>query len=361
MAGHDTLAGMADLLSAPDAVELLQGLQAGRGDAGAAVGEPVVVVDLDAGVPMAGLQPPPGWPGVVIAVSQASSAPAAPRGPDVLISAATNPPRPWVGGGLDAALAVEDAVRRNPLAATTLAQVLRAGLTLDAGGALTVESLAYSTLQAGPEHRHWLTNRRRRATDERPDPAVRLERRGDALWLILNRPERRNAYSARMRDELVAALEVPAFDPSIETVHLAGAGPNFCSGGDLAEFGALPDPATAHSIRTQRSAGWRISQLASRVTVHLHGACVGAGIELAAFAGMVEATEDATVALPEVGMGLIPGAGGTASLPRRIGPARTAWLGLTGVRLDAPTALRWGLVDRLVPGGLDAHGWSGAK
>jgi enoyl-CoA hydratase/carnithine racemase len=255
-----------------------------------------------------------------------------------------------VSGGLEAARAVEAAVRRNPIAATTLAQVLRVGVTLGVGGALTVESLAYSALQAGPEHRRWLETRRPRQVDERPDPAVRLERRGDQLWLILDRPERRNAYSARMRDELVAALEVPAFDASIRGVHLAGAGPNFCSGGDLAEFGALPDPATAHSIRTQRSAGWRISQLGDRVTVHLHGACVGAGIELAAFAGTVEATEDATVALPEVGMGLIPGAGGTASLPRRIGPARTAWLALTGARLDAPTALGWGLVDRVVTG-----------
>jgi enoyl-CoA hydratase/carnithine racemase len=266
-----------------------------------------------------------------------------------------------VGGGLEEARVVEAAVRHNPVAATTLAQVLRAGVTLGVGGALTMESLAYSTLQSGPEHRHWLETRRVRAADGRPDPAVRLDRRGDNLWVTLDRPERRNAYSARMRDELVAALEVPAFDPSIRAVHLTGAGPNFCSGGDLAEFGALPDPATAHSIRTQRSAGWRISQLANRVTVHLHGACVGAGIELAAFAGTVEATEDATMALPEVGMGLIPGAGGTASLPRRIGPARTAWLALTGVRLDAPTARRWGLVDRLVASGLDAGTPSGAK
>jgi enoyl-CoA hydratase/carnithine racemase len=356
--GHDTLARMTDLLSVPDAVELLEGLQSGRGDAGAAVGEPVVVVDLDAGLPTgaeaaARLEPPPGWPGVVIAVSQAHAVPPAPRGPDVLVSAAPDPPRPWVSGGLETARAVEAAVRRNPVAATTLAQVLRAGPTLGVGGALTVESLAYSTLQAGPEHRQWLETRRARAVDGRQDPAVRLDRRGDTLWLTLDRPERRNAYSARMRDELVAGLEVPAFDPSITAVHVAGAGPNFCSGGDLAEFGALPDPATAHTIRTQRSAGWRISQLADRLTVHLHGACVGAGIELAAFAGRVEATADATMALPEVGMGLIPGAGGTASLPRRIGPARTAWLALTGVRLDAHTAHRWGLVDHLVPDGFD--------
>src|SRR6202035_1667131 len=127
-----------------------------------------------------------------------------------------------------------------------------------------------------------------------------------------------NAYSARMRDELVADLQMAAHDSTITSVHLRGHGPNFCSGGDLAEFGTRPDPASAHTIRTQRSAGWWIHHLQPQVTVHLHGACVGAGIELAAFAGAVEATEDATMSLPEVSMGLIPGAGGTASIPRRI-------------------------------------------
>jgi enoyl-CoA hydratase/carnithine racemase len=92
-----------------------------------------------------------------------------------------------------------------------------------------------------------------------------------------------------------------------------------------------------------------MSELGPRVTVHLHGACIGAGIELAAFAGTVEATEDTTVMLPEVGMGLIPGAGGTVSIPRRIGTARTAWLAITGLRLSAPVAARWGLIDRLLP------------
>ena len=79
----------------------------------------------------------------------------------------------------------------------------------------------------------------------------------------------------------------------------------------------------------------------------VHGACVGAGIELPAFAGRVVASRDAWFALPEVAMGLVPGAGGTVSLPRRIGAQRTAWLALTGRRIDAETALAWGLVDEL--------------
>ena len=81
----------------------------------------------------------------------------------------------------------------------------------------------------------------------------------------------------------------------------------------------------------------------------MHGACVGAGTELPAFAAHVLARPDATFQLPEVPMGLIPGAGGTVSLPRRIGRQRTAYLAITGSAIDAATALAWHLVDRIEP------------
>ena len=71
----------------------------------------------------------------------------------------------------------------------------------------------------------------------------------------------------------------------------------------------------------------------------LHGACIGAGIEMTAFAKRVVARDDAFFALPEVGFGLVPGAGGTVSIPRRIGTHRTALLGLSGQRIDAALAL----------------------
>jgi enoyl-CoA hydratase/carnithine racemase len=90
-----------------------------------------------------------------------------------------------------------------------------------------------------------------------------------------------------------------------------------------------------------------MSSVAERVRVEVHGACVGAGIELPAFAARVVAHPAAFFQLPEIGMGLIPGAGGTVSLPRRIGRQRTAWLALTGSRLDAPTALAWNLIDEV--------------
>ncbi len=74
---------------------------------------------------------------------------------------------------------------------------------------------------------------------------------------------------------------------------------------------------------------------------------MGAGVELPPFAGRVVARADATFRLPEVGMGLVPGAGGTVSIPRRVGRQRAAWLALTGSAIDAQTALDWGLVDAI--------------
>ena len=105
------------------------------------------------------------------------------------------------------------------------------------------------------------------------------------------------------------------------------------------------DPATAHLVRLQQSAGRSIAMLADRVTAHLHGACIGSGIELPAFAGTVVAAPSARISLPEVSLGLVPGAGGTVSIPRRIGRHRTALLALTGEVIDAETAHGWGLVD----------------
>ena len=81
---------------------------------------------------------------------------------------------------------------------------------------------------------------------------------------------------------------------------------------------------------------------------HVHGACLGAGVELAAFAGRVVARREASFGLPEVPLGLVPGAGGTASLPPRIGRQRTAQLALTATPIDTALAIEWGLVDEIV-------------
>ena len=240
------------------------------------------------------------------------------------------------------------AVRRTPLAALAVVQLLRHNEHLDIHEGLIAESLVYSTLQAGPEFSTWLGERPPpRSRNPNPEPAVLVRRAGDRLHLTLNRPEKRNAFSVAMRDGLVEGLRVAIHDPSIAEIVLAGVGPAFCSGGDLDEFGSFPDPVTAHAVRSTRNPARSLAECGSRVSAKVHGACVGAGVELAAFAEHVTAAATATFQLPEVAMGLVPGAGGTASLPRRIGRQRTAYLALSGRAIDAATAADWGLVDEL--------------
>jgi len=246
--------------------------------------------------------------------------------------------------------AVDDlvaAVEANPGASRVLVDVLRATEGLDVASALVVESLAYSALLAGPEAAAWLASRPAPRARAFAGPPVRVARDGSVLRIHLARPENRNAFSAAMRDALVEVLVVAEVDPTVEAVELAADGPAFCSGGDLDEFGTAQDVVVAHEVRTRRSVGAVLARLAPKVTVRVHGACVGAGVELPAFAGRVVATADATFRLPEVAMGLIPGAGGTVSLPRRIGRQATARLALSGAVLDAEAALRLGLVDEL--------------
>ena len=244
---------------------------------------------------------------------------------------------------------VRASAERCPLAASTLVQLLRLGRTLDIHERLVAESLAYSTLQGGPEFAAWLAGRRNRALTHAvtEGPGVFTRREGARLRLTLNRPQKHNAFSSQMRDALAEGLAIALADDSVEEIVLDGAGPSFCSGGDLDEFGSSPDPATAHAVRSARSPARLLSLCANRARAEVHGACVGAGCELPAFCRRVRAREDAFFQLPEVGMGLVPGAGGTASLPDRIGRQRTAWLALSGSRIDAGTALQWGLVDEI--------------
>jgi hypothetical protein len=258
-----------------------------------------------------------------------------------------------VVGDADAAAEVVAAVDAHPLAATALALHLRASEPLGVEDALVAESAVYSMLQAGPEHRRWLDGRdvagRRREGDDGERARLERDRDGDRVTITLARPAVRNAVDAAMQRALVDAFLVAAEDGAAEVVVRAD-GPVFSAGGDLREFGSLADPASAHLLRLARSPARALHRLGARSTVHVHGACHGAGVELPAFAHRVVARPDTTFALPEVAMGLVPGAGGTVSIPRRIGRHRAAWLALTGRTIDAPTALAWGLVDAVDDG-----------
>lgn len=311
-------------------------------------GTPVLSIDLAAGVAPAARAPG----SILIGVDRQGELPALLIDDyDVLLTSAAAPPRGWVtlpAASLDAEVALLEAkARARPLAASTLAQVLRSGATLPLPDALVLESFAYSTLLAGPEFRAWREANPPRLQPPVTGPRVRLTRDDGVMTVHLTHPERLNAFDARMRDELVEALRAVADDPTVTGVVLRGDGPGFSSGGDLAEFGAAPDPATAHAIRSLRSPARLVHRLRARTTAVLHGACIGAGIEVPAAAGRVIAHPETWFRLPEVGMGLIPGAGGTATIPRRIGRHRTLYWALADRRLDVATARDWGLVDAI--------------
>ena len=212
------------------------------------------------------------------------------------------------------------------------------------------ESLAYSTLQSGPEFARWLAERgpahRPCTSPIRCRPTATATR----LRVRFNRPQRHNAFStdmpaphcSRRSRSRVSTRRSPRWC-------CRGNGPSFCSGGDLAEFGTFADPASAHLARTRHSPALVLDELTARLgrdcRAEVHGQVLGSGLEMAAFCGWVQAHPDAVLGLPELSLGLIPGAGGTVSITRRIGRWRTAYLVLSGRTIDPPTALRWGLVD----------------
>ena len=240
-----------------------------------------------------------------------------------------------------------EGLRANPQAAVVAAQTLRRTGQLGLLDALLVESLAYATLQAGPEHARWLAERGRRSRRDHDRPRIEVADDGSGVTVTLNRPRLLNLFDAAMRDQLVDVLKALQAGANDRPVVLTGAAGNFCAGGDPAEFGTVSDPATAHLIRSRANAAPWLAAIADRTTAVIDGACVGAGVELASFCATVTATDRARFRLPELSMGLIPGAGGTVSIPARIGRQRTLWWLLTDAELDAATALEWGLADTL--------------
>jgi enoyl-CoA hydratase/carnithine racemase len=246
---------------------------------------------------------------------------------------------------------------RWPHAGSVCDDVLRAvqpdGPTLPA---VLTESLAYSTLQSGPEFARWLGERGPAPMPEIADPVL-AQRDGDLLRIRFNRPQRHNAFSTDARAALLEALTVAQLDQSVTGIVLSGNGPSFCSGGDLAEFGTFADPPSAHLARTRHSPALALDALTARFgrscRADVHGRVLGSGLEMAAFCGWIEAQQDSVLGLPELSLGLIPGAGGTVSVTRRIGRWRTAYLVLSGRTVGADTALDWGLVDAIYAG---AHG-----
>jgi len=229
-----------------------------------------------------------------------------------------------------------------------LVQHLRASETLSLTDALTAESFAYSTVQKGQDFQNWLSTHVGGNLPKSSQENVTIETNGNQLNITLNRPDTRNAIGTEMRDALCLALDLALVNDQISNVRIAANGTAFSIGGALEEFGEVSDPATAHWIRSLVLPAWRLARLKDKLTVHVSGAAIGAGAEMAAFGRHVTASSKAWFQLPELKYGLIPGAGGTASIPLRIGRQKTAYMALSMKKIRAPEALEWGLIDAII-------------
>jgi enoyl-CoA hydratase/carnithine racemase len=245
--------------------------------------------------------------------------------------------------------AILDNVRKAPRAAAACAQLLRSIEHIPAPDALRLESLCYAMLQGSEEHARWLAAQPGPAT---PAPSndsdcLRLDRDGNTLIARMDRPQSLNAIDRDMRDALYAAFEMALIDPDLRVIKLRAEGRAFSTGAELSEFGTTRDPATAHAIRMRTLPATLLCDLPCLFDVHAQGAAIGSGLEVAAFAQTFTASREAWFQLPEIAMGIIPGAGGCVSVPQRIGRSRAVLLMLSGRKLNAQQALEWGLIDAI--------------
>lgn len=175
---------------------------------------------------------------------------------------------------------------------------------------------------------------------------VVVETPQDGVALVrLNRPEARNALSVPLRRELAEAFTALAGDDSVRVAILTGDARAFAAGADLAEMAEMD--VLGAMARPVASLSAPIEKFPKPLIAAIEGFCLGGGLEIALACDLRIASQDATFGLPETGLGLIPGGGGTQRLPRLIGLGRALDMMMTGDRIDAPEALRIGLITRL--------------
>jgi enoyl-CoA hydratase/carnithine racemase len=168
--------------------------------------------------------------------------------------------------------------------------------------------------------------------------------------LTLDRPERLNALGARLVAELKAALDTVEGDSAARALIVTGAGPRaFCTGADLKERAAMDTAARWAHNRAIADCNAQLARLQIPTIAAVNGMALGGGCELICACDFRLAATGAVFGLPEVSLGIIPGSGGTQRLPRLIGPTRAKELVLTARRIDAATALAWGLVSEVHP------------
>ncbi|WP_030174853.1 enoyl-CoA hydratase/isomerase family protein [Spirillospora albida] len=181
---------------------------------------------------------------------------------------------------------------------------------------------------------------------------VTLRRDGHVAEIVLDRAEALNALSTAMARRLAEVCAEVAADAAVRAVVLSAAGEKaFCVGADLKERNGMSDEELLAQRPVFRAAFGGVLNLPQPVIAAVHGYALGGGCEFALSTDLIVADESAVFGLPEVGVGLVPGGGGTQLALRRLGPGKAADLVFTGRRLGIEEAVEYGLVDRRVPAG----------
>lgn len=176
------------------------------------------------------------------------------------------------------------------------------------------------------------------------------EKTDQIAYVTINRPKAMNAYNIQMRDELYQILNAIKDDSEVLVVIFKGAGEKaFCAGADLSEFLTAPPPVVARKVRWERDVWGLFLDIPQPLIAAVHGYVLGSGIEIALCCDIRIASEDALFGLPEVGLGMIPAAGGTQTLPRTVGRSRALEMLLTNRWINAEEAYQAGLVNHVVP------------
>jgi enoyl-CoA hydratase/carnithine racemase len=181
--------------------------------------------------------------------------------------------------------------------------------------------------------------------DAAEQPVVLAERDGPVAIARLNRPDARNALSSEVMEELAALVEGWDCDPEIRCVVIAGGDEFFAAGADIK---AMADRSFQDMLAAPSARFWpRLAAVRTPLIAAVSGYALGGGCELALLCDMIVASETAEFGQPEIMIGLIPGGGGTQRLARVIGKQRAMELVLTGRRISAGEAHRWGLVNQV--------------
>jgi enoyl-CoA hydratase/carnithine racemase len=177
---------------------------------------------------------------------------------------------------------------------------------------------------------------------------VQVAQRAAVAWLTLNRPRAINAINDAIRHQVPVALQRLEADPGVRVIVLRGAGERgFCAGADLKERPLIENPLDSRVLGARTTWIEAFDRVTKPTIAAIHGFCLGGGLELALACDLRIASAGAVFALPETGLGLIPGGGGTQRLPRLVGLGPALQLLLTGDQIDAAEALRIGLVSRV--------------